>query len=290
MNFSVLPPEVNSARLFSGAGSGPMLAAAAAWNGLADELASAASSFSSVTSGLTAGPSQAWQGLASAAMTAAAAPYTAWLSAAAARATGMAGQAQWVTDAFEAARAAMIHPLVVAANRNGLVQLVLSNFFGQNAPAIAAAEAEYEEMWAQDVTAMASYHAGASAAAAQLAPWQESLRHLATQLAAALGLSPVTNPVPSDPTLESQTTNFGLFTITSLADTADDNFVATIFSSPLFTNTLTSGFEPTTGLGAPGQTVNTFQSPVFPFLNSSFALPFTDPVAPLFIALLPLGF
>lgn len=42
MNFSVLPPEVNSARMFSGAGSAPMLAAAAAWNGLAEELASAA--------------------------------------------------------------------------------------------------------------------------------------------------------------------------------------------------------------------------------------------------------
>ena len=29
MNFSVLPPEVNSARMYLGAGSGPMLAAAA---------------------------------------------------------------------------------------------------------------------------------------------------------------------------------------------------------------------------------------------------------------------
>lgn len=42
MNFLVLPPEVNSLLLFSGAGSGPMLAAAAAWEGLAEELGSAA--------------------------------------------------------------------------------------------------------------------------------------------------------------------------------------------------------------------------------------------------------
>ena len=35
MNFSVLPPEVNSARMYVGAGSGPMLEAAAAWDGLA---------------------------------------------------------------------------------------------------------------------------------------------------------------------------------------------------------------------------------------------------------------
>ncbi|KAA1249056.1 PPE domain-containing protein, partial [Mycobacterium simiae] len=219
-----------------------------------------------------------------------AARYTGWLGAAAGRATGAATQAQAMADAFEAARAATIHPLVVGANRKGLVQLVLSNFFGQNAPAIAAAEAQYEAMWAQDVSAMVGYHAGASAAAAQLVPWQQLLRSLASQLAAALGLPPVINPVPADPTLMSQTTNFGLFTSTALADPGDDNFVGLIISSPFFTNTLTSGFEPTLGLGAPGQTINTFQSPVLPFLNSSIALPFTDPLAPLFVALLPLGF
>jgi PPE-repeat protein len=287
MNFSVLPPEVNSARMFSGAGSAPMLTAAAAWDGLASELGSAASSFSTVTSGLT---DRAWQGPASAAMTAAAAPYTGWLSAAAAQATGAAGQARTVAGAFEAALAATVHPLRVAANRSGLVQLVMSNLFGQNAPAIAAAEAEYEQMWAQDVAAMAGYHAGASAVAAQLAPWQQSLHNLATRLASALGLAPVTNPVPSDPDFMSQTSALGgLLSATSLADPDDNNFDAVIFSNPQFTETLTSGFESTLGLGAPGQTINTFQSPLLPLLNSSIAIPVTDPLEPLFIALLPLG-
>jgi len=58
VNFAVLPPEINSLRIFSGAGSTPMLAAASAWEGLADELTTAANSFSSVTSGLVG---QAWQ-------------------------------------------------------------------------------------------------------------------------------------------------------------------------------------------------------------------------------------
>ena len=287
MNFSMLPPEINSARLFSGAGSAPMMSAAAAWNGLADELATAMSSFSSVTSGLA---SQAWQGPASVAMMAAAAPYAGWLSAAATRATAAAGQAQAVADAFEAARAATIHPLMVEANRNGLVQLVLSNFFGQNWPSIAAVEAEYEEMWAQDVSAMLGYHAGAASAAAQLAPWQQSLRNVSTQIAGALGLAPITNPVPGDPFFESQTQNIGPLTITAIGDSADNNFVALKVTSPFFNDTLTSGFEPATGMGMPGQTINNFQSPVLPFLNSGIALPVTDPLAPLFIALLPLGF
>jgi PPE-repeat protein len=39
MNFSVLPPEINSLRIFAGAGPEPLLAAAAAWDGLASELA-----------------------------------------------------------------------------------------------------------------------------------------------------------------------------------------------------------------------------------------------------------
>lgn len=284
MNFSVLPPEVNSARMFSGAGSAPMLEAAAAWDGLSTELGSAAASFSSVTSRLT---DQAWQGPAAAAMAAAAAPYAGWLNAAAAQATGAAGQARAVAGAFEGALAATVHPLQVAANRNGFVQLIMSNLFGQNAPAIAAAEAEYEQMWAQDVAAMVGYHAGASAAGGALAP----LHNLATELASALGLSPVTNPVPGDPDFMSQTTNFGgLFSSTSIADPDDNNFVGTNLVSPLFTASVTSGRETTQGLGLPGQTILTFQSPVAPFLNSSIALPVTDPLAPLFTALLPLGF
>jgi hypothetical protein len=119
----------------------------------------------------------------------------------------------------------------------------------------------------------------------------QSLNGLATRLASVLGLSPVTNPVASDPDLMSQFTNFGgLFSTTSLADPDDNNFVATNIASPAFTLGLTSGAEPTLGLGAPGQTIITFQSPVAPFLNSSLALPVTDPLAPLFTALLPLGF
>jgi PPE-repeat protein len=162
MSFLVLPPEINSALLSSGAGSSPMLAVASAWDALAAELGAAASSFSSVTSGLTG---QAWQGPASAAMSAAAAPYTNFLSAASAQAQGAAGQVRAVAGAFEAARAAIVHPLAVAANRNSFVRLVLSNWFGFNAPAIMAAEEQYEQMWAHDVSTMVGYYGQVSAAA-----------------------------------------------------------------------------------------------------------------------------
>jgi PPE-repeat protein len=35
LDFAALPPEINSARMYTGPGSGPMLAAASAWHGLA---------------------------------------------------------------------------------------------------------------------------------------------------------------------------------------------------------------------------------------------------------------
>jgi triacylglycerol lipase len=175
MNFLVLPPEVNSALVFAGPGSGPMLAAAAAWDGIGAELSSTAEAFSSVTSDLAA---EAWQGPASVSMGDAAAPYARWLGAAAAHAEESASQAQTAAEAFEAARAAMVEPALVTANRAQFVSLVTSNLFGQNAPAIAAAEAAYERMWAQAVSVMAGYHVSSSAAVAQLGSWAQILENL----------------------------------------------------------------------------------------------------------------
>ncbi|WP_236984221.1 MULTISPECIES: PE-PPE domain-containing protein [Mycobacterium] len=166
MNFTVLPPELNSTRIFAGAGPGPLLGAAASWDGLAVELDAAARSFASVTAGLADG---SWQGPAMQAMTRAAAPYLAWLTTAATQAERAAAQARTAADAFEAAQTNIVHPAAVATNRSALVSLVATNLLGQNAPAIAAAEAAYEQMWAADVAVMAGYHAAASEVVTQLA-------------------------------------------------------------------------------------------------------------------------
>jgi PPE-repeat protein len=167
MDFALLPPEINSARIYAGPGSGPMLATAAAWDGLAAELHSAASSYQSVIAGLTAGP---WVGPSSGSMAAAAAPYVAWMSTTAAQAEQTATQAEAAAAAYETAFAETVPPPVVAANRSLLMALVATNFFGQNTPAIAATETQYAEMWAQDAAAMYGY-AGSSASATTLTPF-----------------------------------------------------------------------------------------------------------------------
>jgi PPE-repeat protein len=167
MDFAILPPEINSGRMYAGPGSGPMLAAAAAWDGLAAELRSAAASYASVISGLTAGP---WLGPASASMAAAAGPYVAWTGTTAAQAEQAAIQAKAAGAAYEEAFAATVPPWVIAANRSLLMALTATNFLGQNTPAIMATEAHYMEMWAQDAAAMYGY-AGQSATASTLTPF-----------------------------------------------------------------------------------------------------------------------
>ncbi len=166
MDFGLLPPEINSGRMYTGAGSASMLAAAATWDRLAAQLRSAAAAYSSVTSGLTAD----WQGPSSAAMAAAAAPYATWINATAAQAERAASQARAAATAYETAFASHVPPSVIAANRSQLASLVATNIVGQNTPAIAATEAEYAGMWAQDAAAMYGY-AGQSATATQMTPF-----------------------------------------------------------------------------------------------------------------------
>ena len=55
MDFGFFPPEINSGRMYSGPGSGPMLAAAQAWATLADELYTAASGYQSAVTELATG-------------------------------------------------------------------------------------------------------------------------------------------------------------------------------------------------------------------------------------------
>ncbi|OBG28876.1 PPE family protein [Mycobacterium sp. 852002-51057_SCH5723018] len=174
-HFAWLPPEINSALIFAGPGAAPLLAAAAAWDGLAEDLASSASTFFSVTSDLANG---SWQGASAAAMMAVATQYVSWLSAAAAQAEAASSQAAAIATAFETALAATIQPAMVAANRSLIQALASTNWFGLNTPAIMDTEAAYEQMWASDVAAMFGYHADASAAAAQLAPWQAVLQKI----------------------------------------------------------------------------------------------------------------
>jgi PPE-repeat protein len=167
IDFGAIPPEITSARMFTGAGSGSLMTAAAAWNQVAAELNSAVRGYQQTITTLS---SDDWQGAASTAMADAAAPYLAWISHTATEAEQAASHARAAASAYDAALASTVPPPMIAANRIELTQLISNNVFGQNTAAIAKVEAQYVEMWAQDATAMYGY-AGQSAAAIKVTPF-----------------------------------------------------------------------------------------------------------------------
>lgn len=170
IDFGAIPPEINSARMYSGPGSSSLMAAASAWNGLAAELNSTALGYDKVVTALS---SEEWLGPASASMAQAVQPYVAWMSTTAAQAEQAAAQARAAAAAYESALAATVPPPLVAANRTETAQAIATNVLGQNTGIIAQLEAQYAQMWAQDATAMYTY-AAQSSTASKVTPYKNA--------------------------------------------------------------------------------------------------------------------
>ena len=167
-DYGALPPEINSARMYAGPVAEVDAGRRRLSSGLAAELHTAASLYGTVIAGLTSGP---WLGPSATAMAAAAAPYVTWMGATAGQAELAATQAQAAASAYASAFAATVPLAEIAENRAQLIALNATNFFGQNTPAIAATEAGYAMMWAQDAAAMYGYAANSAAATSQATPF-----------------------------------------------------------------------------------------------------------------------
>lgn len=152
--------------MYAGPGSGPMVAAAAAWHALAAELGSVGAAYQAVVDSLIA---TSWQGPSSLSMATAAAPYVVWILATAAQSEAAGVAATQAAAVFETARAGVVPPAVIEANRNALQTLIATNFMGVNSGAIAATIAAYDEMWVQDATVLYGYSADAAGLSGGLA-------------------------------------------------------------------------------------------------------------------------
>ena len=168
LDFALLPPEINSALMYSGPGPGPMLTAAV---GLGRAVRRAAHHGVGLRRGdrrpdrrIMAGPGCGVDGRRHPQA------QVEWLVSTAGQAEQVAAQAAAAVSAYEAAFIATVPPPEIAANRALLMALVATNLLGQNTAAIMATEAQYAEMWAQDAAAMYGY-AGASSAASTLTPF-----------------------------------------------------------------------------------------------------------------------
>lgn len=163
--YALQPPDINSGMVWTGPGSGPLAASAAAWQELAAQMGSSGAAFQSVIEALTSGP---WLGPSSITMAGAAAPFVVWMIATATQAEQAAMSAAHAAMIFEAAHAGVVPPAEIEANHMELSALVASNFMGCNTGPIAANIADYHRMWSQDATVMQTYSADAAMNLGQL--------------------------------------------------------------------------------------------------------------------------
>jgi PPE-repeat protein len=160
MEFITLPPEVTSALIHSGPGAESLIAASGAWQHLGSNLEDSAENYVAALSSL----SETWHGPSSAAMVQAVEPYVTWLQTTAQQAQQTAASAMAAAAAFNSVRAAVVPTAQVTANRMQLVQLLATDRFGSNLPAIAENEAQYQTMWANNSAAMSRYQAASAQA------------------------------------------------------------------------------------------------------------------------------
>ncbi len=156
--------------IYAGPGSGSLMAAASAWNGVAAEMTSAALGLDQIVTQLSG---EEWLGPASASMAAAVQPYVGWMTTTAGQAEEAAAQAQSAAAAYETVLASVIPPPLIMLNRTELSQAMATNVLGQNNGVIAQLEAQYQEFWANNSSAMYSY-ASQSAAAANVTPFKSA--------------------------------------------------------------------------------------------------------------------
>jgi PPE-repeat protein len=250
-DFTAQPPELISAKIYSGPGAESLTTAAAAWDALAGELQSTATQFQSTIASLVGGD---WTGPSAEAAAAAAAPYVSWLGTTAGQAEQTAGQAKAAASAYETALAATVPPAEILANRTQLLQLVPANLFGQYNAAIAALEAEYAQFWAQDVAAITGYSASSQSATSGLGSFTEAPQTTNDNGTAAQAAAQAAAADPVDPT--------GILT---QIETDVNSFSKALTS---FNSTYTNFFTNGLGLLPGGSNLSSAYQGVLSFANS----------------------
>jgi len=160
MEFTTLPPEVISALIHAGPGAQSLIEASDAWQRLGTNLEESAGINGAALSSLT----EDWHGPSASAMAQAVQPYLTWLRTTAQQCQQIASSALAAVAAFTSVQTAVVPVAQVLANRTRLAQLLATNTFGKNLPAIAQTEDQYQGMWANNSAAMSRYQAASAQA------------------------------------------------------------------------------------------------------------------------------
>ncbi|MBS4099915.1 PPE family protein [Tsukamurella paurometabola] len=159
MYFVALAPEINVGLLMSGAGPAPATAAAAAWASVAASVSARSAFLQSLLPRLAA----SWQAPETALMTRNVAIYLAHNEALRTQALLASTRHTKQAADYSAALAGMAQIPEIVANHVTHAVLQATNFLGVNTAAIAANEAQYAAMWAQNAGMMTTYLANSTA-------------------------------------------------------------------------------------------------------------------------------
>ena len=195
MEFTALPPEVTSALIHSGPGPESLIEASGAWQRLGTSLEESAGINGAALSSLTG----VWHGPSALAMTQAVEPFLTWLRTTAQQCQQVAVAAQDAVAAFNSVRVSVVPVASVTTNRTRLAQLLATNRFGINLPAIAATEDEYQGIWANNSAAMSRYQAASAQATTLLQKFSppSAIANPAGTAAQASTTSTTTSTVPT---------------------------------------------------------------------------------------------
>ncbi len=160
MEFTTLPPEVISALIHAGPGAQSLIEASDAWQRLGTNLEESAGINGAALSSLI----EDWHGPSASAMAQAVEPYLTWLRTTAQQCQQIASSALAAVAAFTSVQTAVVPVAQVLANRTRLAQLLATNTFGINLPAIAQTEDQYQGMWANNSAAMSRYQTASAQA------------------------------------------------------------------------------------------------------------------------------
>ncbi len=151
-----------------------------------------------------------------------------------------------MAGSFAATQAAVVHPSLVTANRMLLAQLIATNVFGLNFPAIAATEVQYLQMWADNTTAMLGYHATSLQTMAMPTFTPASPMTTQTDPAAqtgAAGRAAVSAPLVAAPAATNPTQFFANPLVQTINGYLQNTVSSGIFNPQSFIGLITSGHD-----------------------------------------------
>ncbi|KLO33387.1 PPE family protein [Mycobacterium haemophilum] len=169
-HYSELLPETNSRNMYTGPGTGSMVAAAGEWQHMIEEVSSGVvEPFGEILQRLQ----EQCSGPSARRMHNAATQFLSWLRRLEKQLEVTHQQTAYLCTAYANAHRAMVSPAAITDNRADRDKLATTNQLGLNTPAIADLDAQYTQYGNRAVAVMRRYELLVLSALSAMTPWQQ---------------------------------------------------------------------------------------------------------------------